>query len=77
MSDVRNMIVQDEYTYASFLSPGGRGYKTLVRVADNIDNTSYNEYLEALKNIMILCFGMITVRVYAVPVILAVPPIFI
>ena len=26
MSDVRNMIVQDEYTYASFLSPGGRGY---------------------------------------------------
>lgn len=49
MSDVRNMIVQDEYTYASFLSPGGRGYKTLVRVADNIDNTSYNEYLEALK----------------------------
>lgn len=32
----------------SFL-PSGRGYKVIVRVANNIDNTSHNEYLDALK----------------------------
>lgn len=49
MANVRNMLVNDPYTYAAFLSPSGRGYKVLVRVADNIDNTSHNEYLDALK----------------------------
>lgn len=49
MSDVWNMLVNDPYTYAAFLSPSGRGYKVIVRVANNIDNTSHNEYLDALK----------------------------
>lgn len=49
MSDVWNMLVNDPYTYAAFLSPSGRGYKVIVRVADNIDNTTHNEYLDALK----------------------------
>ncbi len=38
------------YTYAAFLSPSGRGYKAIVRVANNIDNTTHNEYLDALKD---------------------------
>ncbi|WP_018665969.1 BT4734/BF3469 family protein [Bacteroides gallinarum] len=50
LSDVRNMLIKDPYTYAAFLSPSGRGYKVLVRVADNIDNTSHNEYLDALRD---------------------------
>ena len=49
MSDVWNMLVNDPYTYAAFLSPSGRGYKVIVRVGNNIDNTSHNEYLDALK----------------------------
>ena len=49
MSDVWNMLVNDPYTYAAFLSPSGRGYKVIVRVANNIDNTTHNEYLDALK----------------------------
>ena len=49
MVNVWNMLVNDPYTYAAFLSPSGRGYKVIVRVANNIDNTSHNEYLDALK----------------------------
>ena len=41
--------LMNPYTYAAFLSPSGRGYKVIVRVANNIDNTSHNEYLDALK----------------------------
>ena len=50
MPDVWNMLVNDPYTYAAFLSPSGRGYKAIVRVANNIDNTTHNEYLDALKD---------------------------
>ena len=50
MVNVWNMLIRDPYTYAAFLSPSGRGYKVLVRVANNIDNVSHNEYLDALKD---------------------------
>lgn len=50
MANVWNMLIRDPYTYAAFLSPSGRGYKVLVRVANNIDNVSHNEYLDALKD---------------------------
>ena len=49
MVNVWNMLVNDPYTYAAFLSPSGRGYKVIVRVGNNMDNTSHNEYLDALK----------------------------
>lgn len=50
LANVWAWIVKDKYTFASFLSPSGRGYKILIRVDNITDNTSYNEYLEALKD---------------------------
>lgn len=47
---VWNMIIHDDYTFAAFLSPSGRGYKILVRVDGIVDNVNYNNYLEALKD---------------------------
>lgn len=49
MSTQRNIITKDPYTFAAFVSPSGKGYKVIVKVENNPDNTTHSEYLNALK----------------------------
>lgn len=45
----RDIITKDPYTFAAFVSPSGKGYKVIVKVENNPDNTTHSEYLNALK----------------------------
>jgi len=45
----KNQFKSDPYTFAVFVSPSGYGLKVIVKVDNNIDNTTHNEYLAALK----------------------------
>lgn len=49
MSTQRDIITKDPYTFAAFVSPSGKGYKVIVKVENNPDNTTHSEYLNALK----------------------------
>lgn len=49
MSTQWNLITKDPYTFAAFISPSGKGYKVVVKVENNPDNTTHSEYLNALK----------------------------
>ena len=49
MSIQRDIITKDPYTFAAFVSPSGKGYKVIVKVENNPDNTTHSEYLNALK----------------------------
>lgn len=49
MSIQRDIITKDPYTFAAFVSPSGKGYKVIVKVENNTDNTTHSEYLNALK----------------------------
>lgn len=49
MSTQRDIITKDPYTFAAFVSPSGKGYKVIVKVENNTDNTTHSEYLNALK----------------------------
>lgn len=49
MSPQWNIITKDPYTFAAFVSPSGKGYKVVVKVKNNPNNTTHSEYLNALK----------------------------
>lgn len=49
MSNQWSIIIKDPYTFAAFVSPSGKGYKVIVKVENNPDNTTHSEYLNALK----------------------------
>ena len=49
MSIQRDIITKDPYTFAAFVSPSGKGYKVIVKVENNPDNTTHSDYLNALK----------------------------
>jgi len=49
MSTQRDIITKDPYTFAAFVSPSGKGYKVIVKVENNTDNTTHSEYLNTLK----------------------------
>ncbi len=49
MSSQWSIITKDPYTFAAFVSPSGKGYKVVVKVENNPDNTTHSEYLNALK----------------------------
>lgn len=49
MSYQWSLITKDPYTFVAFVSPSGKGYKVVVKVKNNPNNTTHSEYLNALK----------------------------
>ncbi len=45
----REKLQTDEYTFACWLSPSGRGLKLLVRIPTTTDNDVYNTYFKAIS----------------------------
>ena len=46
---VRNELVRNEYVFSAWLSPSGHGYKVLVKLENNIDDTTHKEYFASLS----------------------------
>lgn len=46
---VWNSLVGNEYVFSSWLSPSGHGYKALVKLENNIDDTTHKEYYASLS----------------------------
>jgi len=46
---VWNELVRNEYVFSAWLSPSGYGYKVLVKLDNNIDDTTHKEYFASLS----------------------------
>ena len=46
---VWNELVRNEYVFSAWLSPSGHGYKVLVKLENNIDDTTHKEYFASLS----------------------------
>lgn len=46
---VWNGLVRNEYVFSAWLSPSGHGYKVLVKLDNNINDTTHKEYFAALS----------------------------
>lgn len=46
---VWNELVRNEYVFSAWLSPSGHGYKVLVKLENNTDDTTHKEYFASLS----------------------------
>lgn len=46
---VWNELVRNEYVFSAWLSPSGHGYKVLVKLDNNTDDTTHKEYYASLS----------------------------
>lgn len=46
---VWNELVRNEYVFSAWLSPSGHGYKVLVKLDNNTDDTTHKEYFASLS----------------------------
>ncbi len=49
LTTIRNGLVGNEYVFSAWLSPSGHGYKVLVKLDNNINDTTHKEYFKALS----------------------------
>lgn len=49
LTTIWNSLVRNEYVFSSWLSPSGHGYKVLVKLENNINDTTHKEYFASLS----------------------------
>ena len=49
LTNVRNGLVNNQYVFSAWLSPSGHGYKALVKVKDDDNDSIHKEYFRALS----------------------------
>ena len=49
LTTIWNELVRNEYVFSAWLSPSGHGYKVLVKLDNNTDDTTHKEYYASLS----------------------------